>query len=89
MFTIETGETRTFEFSIDGKEYEVPLLSELPIPTVKEFLEVRKSADGAEAAIWLAENVFEAYAPGCTEHLKTSELAALVGEYAKESSLGE
>lgn len=89
MFSIETGEVRMFEFSIDGKAYEVPLLSELPIPTVKDFLEVRKSADGADAAMWLADNVFEAFAPGCTEHLKASDLASLVGEYAKTSSLGE
>lgn len=90
MFAIETGEIRTFEFSVDGKAYSIPVLDAMPYTLLKEFRNYTKgNVDGVDVALWAVEHIFEAYAPGCTEKLTMGQLYALVDAYVDVEKVGE
>lgn len=89
MFTIETGEVKPFEFSVDGKEYSVPMFGDLGYQTMREFVTFSKDAAGTDVIWWFIENVFEKYAPGCSENLTANNVAQLVEAYSEASNLGE
>jgi hypothetical protein len=91
MYEINTGETSTFDFSVDGKAYSVPTFESMPYKTLKDFREfTRGDVSGVDIAAWAVEHVFEAYAPGCTENLTVGQLYGLVDAYTKsQDELGE
>lgn len=90
MYEIVSGESTTFEFSVDGEKYAVPTFDALPYSMLREFRDYAKGdVSGADISLWAIDNIFERFAPGCTEKLTIGQLYGLVDAYVKVERLGE
>lgn len=91
MYQVETAESKTFDFKVNDAIYSVPLFECLPLKVLIAYKDMAKqNPDGIEIAQWVAENIFEAYAPGCTEMLTVGQISGLIEAYVNASSdLGE
>ena len=90
MYQIETGESHTFEFAVDGEKYAIPTFDGLPYKLLKEYREYSKGdVNGADIAMWAIDNIFEAYAPGCTDKLTIGQMYGLIDAYTTREAVGE
>lgn len=91
MYQVETSETKTFDFKVNDAIYSVPLFEFMPLKVLIAYKDMAKgNPDGVEIAQWVAENIFEPYAPGCTELLTVGQVVGLIEAYVNASGdLGE
>ena len=83
MYKVEKN-TEAFEFEVDGKEYSVPTMQNLPLKAFREIqAKVRNAQDGTteETAVYAMLDMFEELAPGCTETLTFSQALDLMKAY--------
>lgn len=92
MYKVENS-AELFEFEVDGKQYSIPTLTNLPM---KKFREIQRRIRGAkdglkeEEAVYSLLDVFDELAPGSTDSLTYIQAAKLVKEYTTgNDELGE
>ena len=89
MFELKTGgKPESFEFSVDGEKYSVPLLRSLDIETANEFRDLETDRAVTD---WIMENIFRANAPKALEAITIGQYAELQQAYidASKVSVGE
>ena len=83
MYKVDTS-VETFEFDVDGKEYSIPTMQNLPLKVFREIQsKVRGANDGMteETAVYALLDTFETLAPGCTETLSFAQAVDLMKAY--------
>lgn len=89
MFTLEKKEPEQFLFKIADAEYSVPKLNDLPYTVLEGLADARNAEDGIAVLKWYVSEIFERYAPGCTEGLSFSDMYALLTAYDAACNVGE
>ena len=89
MFEINSQNQRVFRFKVNGKEYSVPLLNDMPYTTIKALADVRSKGDSFAIFEWYISDIFEKHAPGSTAALTFDQAVSLLEAYDKECNSGE
>ena len=89
MFTIEKHEAEEFFFAIGEKKFSVPKLDYLPYTVIAGLADAKNAEDGIAVMNWFISEVFEKYAPGCTDGLTFGDIQTLLTAYDAACSTGE
>ena len=89
MFEVKSRNPRVFRFAVNGAEYSVPLLNDMPYATIKALADVRATGEPFKIFEWYISDVFEKFAPGSTEKLTYDQAISLLEAYDKECNSGE
>lgn len=87
MFTLDSPKVQTFDFKIGEKVYSVPMANYLPYDLVRNIPTDRTEVYAVSD--WMLAEIFERYAPGCTEGLTVAQITELLTAYDKACQLGE
>lgn len=85
MFVVPEATKTDFEFQLDGDDYAVPLLSNMPFDASQEF--AKAATDDREATQWIIANVFEKHAPEAMRQMTAGQWRALFDAYLQASSV--
>ena len=88
MYHVERTSPRAFEFEIDGCEYSVPSLAQMPLDTVRAYAEAVKGGDDLSFVLWIVANLFPEDAQDAVGKLPIDQVSGLIRAYIAESGEG-
>ena len=89
MFAIEKNEPELFYFAISDEKYSVPKVDYLPYQIIEGLYDAKNAQDGIAVMNWFVREIFEKYAPGCTEGLTFKNIQDLLTAYDSACAAGE